>query len=52
MRRWRVESVIVLCWGTVTDDLLQMVILWRLWSLGVNAKVRIVEGRHGEDVRN
>jgi hypothetical protein len=30
----------------VADDLLQMIIIWRLWSLGVNAKVGVVKGRH------
>jgi hypothetical protein len=34
----------------MADDLLQVVIFWCLWSLGVNAKVGVVEGRHLEDV--
>ena len=38
--------MIVLCLRAVANDLLQMVILWRLWSLDFNAKVRVVKGRH------
>jgi hypothetical protein len=52
MRGWRVESVVILCWRTVADDLLQMVILWCLWSLGINAKIGVFKGRHIEGIEN
>ncbi len=42
----RVENVIVFCCRAVADDLLQMIIIWRLWSLGINAKVGVFKGRH------
>ena len=47
----RVESVVILCWRTLADDLLQMVILWCLWSLGVDAKVGVIKDRHFEGMK-
>ena len=42
------DCVVVLCWRAMADNLLQMVVLWCLWSLGIYAKVGVVEGRHLE----